>query len=141
MSARRDRGGKRSLRACAPSLGLSRGTLRSSPPLLVSRLFSPRASSPLLALPPRVSHLAVRRPTRASFSPSRQRSFSVAAAAVKAKEVALPPTQLLINGKFVNSVSGKTFETINPVTGTSSRFLTALVLQHREKGLTQEGLE
>ena len=31
--------------------------------------------------------------------------------------VALPPTQLLINNRWVASVSGKTFGTINPATG------------------------
>lgn len=29
----------------------------------------------------------------------------------------LGPTQLIIDGKFVNSISGKTFDTINPATG------------------------
>src|SRR5712671_2147344 len=39
------------------------------------------------------------------------------AAAVLEKNVKVGPTKLLINGKWVNSVSGKTFPTINPSTG------------------------
>jgi aldehyde dehydrogenase (NAD+) len=34
-----------------------------------------------------------------------------------ASSVKIGPTQLLIDGKWVNSVSGRTFETINPTTG------------------------
>jgi aldehyde dehydrogenase (NAD+) len=34
-----------------------------------------------------------------------------------ASSVKIGPTQMLIDGKFVNSVSGRTFETINPATG------------------------
>jgi aldehyde dehydrogenase (NAD+) len=34
-----------------------------------------------------------------------------------AKSVKIGPTQLLIDGKWVNSVSGKTFETLNPTNG------------------------
>src|SRR5438128_641260 len=34
-----------------------------------------------------------------------------------AKTVKIGPTQLLIDGKWVNSVSGRTFETINPTNG------------------------
>src|SRR5258708_4959503 len=39
------------------------------------------------------------------------------AAAVLEKNVKVGPTKLLINGKWVDSVSGKTFPTINPSTG------------------------
>src|SRR6267143_6766990 len=39
------------------------------------------------------------------------------AAAVMESNVKIGPTKLLINGKWVNSVSGKTFPTINPSTG------------------------
>src|SRR6266851_4968353 len=39
------------------------------------------------------------------------------AAAVLEQNVKIGPTKLLINGKWVNSVSGKTFPTINPSTG------------------------
>ncbi len=38
------------------------------------------------------------------------------AAAYTASTVKPAQTQLLIDGKFVNSVSGKTFDTINPAT-------------------------
>ena len=38
------------------------------------------------------------------------------AAAVMESNVKIGPTKLLINGKWVNSVSGKTFPTINPST-------------------------
>jgi aldehyde dehydrogenase (NAD+) len=36
---------------------------------------------------------------------------------MSAKSVKIGPTQLLIDGKWVNSVSGRTFETINPTNG------------------------
>src|SRR6267154_2700154 len=39
------------------------------------------------------------------------------AAAVLEKNVKIGPTKLLINGKWVDSASGKTFPTINPSTG------------------------
>src|SRR6266852_1799150 len=39
------------------------------------------------------------------------------AAAVLEQNVKIGPTKLLINGKWVDSVSGKTFPTINPSTG------------------------
>ena len=39
------------------------------------------------------------------------------ATAVLEKNVKIGPTKLLINGKWVDSVSGKTFPTINPSTG------------------------
>src|SRR5260370_35292750 len=39
------------------------------------------------------------------------------ATAVLERNVKIGPTKLLINGKWVNSVSGKTFPTINPSTG------------------------
>src|SRR6202521_316900 len=39
------------------------------------------------------------------------------AAAVMERNVKIGPTKLLINGKWVDSVSGKTFPTINPSTG------------------------
>src|SRR5437870_10406882 len=39
------------------------------------------------------------------------------ATAVMESNVKIGPTKLLINGKWVNSVSGKTFPTINPSTG------------------------
>src|SRR5260370_33490560 len=39
------------------------------------------------------------------------------AAAVLEKNVKIGPTKLLINGKWVDSVSGKRFPTINPSTG------------------------
>ena len=40
-----------------------------------------------------------------------KRMFSLTASAIKPRV-----TQLLIDGKFVNSVSGKTFDTFNPAT-------------------------
>src|SRR2546423_11950136 len=39
------------------------------------------------------------------------------ATAVRESNVKIGPTKLLINGKWVDSVSGKTFPTINPSTG------------------------
>src|SRR3981189_1107098 len=39
------------------------------------------------------------------------------AAAVMESNVKIGPTKLLVNGKWVDSVSGKTFPTINPSTG------------------------
>src|SRR5688572_28159082 len=40
-----------------------------------------------------------------------------APARMSAQSVKIGPTQLLIDGKWVNSTSGKTFETLNPTTG------------------------
>jgi len=42
---------------------------------------------------------------------------ATAPARMSAKTVKIGPTQLLIDGKWVNSVSGRTFETINPTNG------------------------
>ncbi|HEX8915846.1 MAG TPA: aldehyde dehydrogenase family protein [Humisphaera sp.] len=42
---------------------------------------------------------------------------ATAPARQSASTVKVGPTQMLIDGKFVNSVSGRTFETINPATG------------------------
>lgn len=42
---------------------------------------------------------------------------ATAPARMSAKSVKIGPTQLLIDGKWVNSVSGRTFETINPTNG------------------------
>src|SRR4051812_15715772 len=42
---------------------------------------------------------------------------ATAPARLSAKSVKIGPTQLLIDGKWVNSVSGRTFETINPTNG------------------------
>jgi len=39
------------------------------------------------------------------------------ATAAMQPEIKIGPTKLLINGKWVDSVSGKTFPTINPSTG------------------------
>ena len=43
--------------------------------------------------------------------------FSVKQFAKRGFSFKISNTQLLINGKFVNSTSGKTFDTINPATG------------------------
>ena len=42
---------------------------------------------------------------------------ATAPARLSASSVKIGPTQLLIDGKFVNAVSGRTFETMNPSTG------------------------
>jgi aldehyde dehydrogenase (NAD+) len=42
---------------------------------------------------------------------------ATASARLSASSVKIGPTQMLIDGKFVNATSGRTFETINPSTG------------------------
>src|SRR6266446_7764561 len=47
---------------------------------------------------------------------SEEETMATATAAMQ-PEIKIGPTKLLINGKWVDSVSGKTFPTINPSTG------------------------
>src|SRR6267143_449053 len=50
-------------------------------------------------------------------APSKEEFKMATAISVMKPNVKIGPTKLLINGQWVNSVSGKTFPTINPSTG------------------------
>src|SRR5260370_10741176 len=56
-------------------------------------------------------------PTLLARARSKEDSKMATAIAAMQPNVKIGPTKLLINGKWVDSVSGKTFPTINPSTG------------------------